>query len=151
MKRLFLLVVTVFALHISAYSQMAEPVLWSYKAEKLADNQYAITISADIADGWYVYSQDLPQHGPVPTKINFEQNPNIVLQGKPLEMGNKKETFDPNFQMTVTKFSGRTLFIQKISVTTTVPQVKGSLSYMTCNGQMCMPPRTVKFDVPLAQ
>ena len=151
MKRLLLLIFSVFALHLAAYSQMAEPVIWSYTSEKITDNQYTITLSADIADGWYLYSQDLPQRGPVPTKINFDHNPNIILQGKPQELGDKKETYDQNFNMTVTKFSGKTHFIQKISVTTTVPYVKGTLSYMSCNGQMCMPPRTIKFDVPLKE
>lgn len=149
MKRIFFLVLTVFTLHLSAFSQMAEPVKWSYKAEKVADNQYIITISAEIAEGWFVYSQDLPQRGPIPTKIQFEQNPNIVLQGRPLELGDKKEDYDHNFNMTVTKFSGTPQFVQKITVTTSVPQVKGTLQYMSCNAQMCLPPRTVKFDVPL--
>ena len=149
MKRLLLSILSVFALQITAYSQMDEPVNWSYKSEKIADNQYNITFSADIADGWYVYSQDLPQRGPVPTKINFEQNPNIVLQGKPMELGDKKETFDQNFNMTITKFSGKTHFVQKLSIISNVPVVKGTLSYMTCNGQMCMPPKTIKFGVPL--
>ena len=97
-----------------------------------------------------MYSKDLPQRGPVPTKINFEQNPNIVLQGKVLDVADHKETFDKNFNMTVTKFSGKTYFIQKISIIAPVSNVKGTLSYMTCNGEMCIPPCTIKFEVPLS-
>lgn len=145
------LLTTTLALFFSvfAHAQMSEPVKWTFKSEKINRAEYEITLIADIEDGWYVYSQYLSKRGPVPTQINFNQNPNVVLDGKPQEVGDKKEDFDQNFNMNVVKLSGKTQFIQKIRVAGGVPEVNGKLMYMTCNGEMCMPPKQISFNVVL--
>ena len=133
----------------SAKAQLAEPVKWSFKSEKIGTNNYKVTLTASIEEGWYVYSQDLPNKGPIPTSIKFEKNPQIIFEGKPVELGNKKEDFDQNFNMTVTKLSGQTTYSQKIVCTGDAPSVKGALTFMTCNGEMCMPPKQVDFNISL--
>jgi len=136
---------------VGVKAQMAEPVKWSFKSEKISNSEsdYEITLIADIQEGWYVYSQEISGRGPIPTKINFEQNPNLQLQGKPMEIGDKKEIFDQNFNINVTKLSGTTQFIQKAIVKGGLPLIKGQLLYMTCNGQVCLPPKRINFDVIL--
>jgi len=136
---------------VGVKAQMAEPVKWSFKSEKISNSEsdYEITLIADIQEGWYVYSQEISGRGPIPTKINFEQNPNLQLQGKPMEIGDKKEIFDQNFNINVTKLSGTTQFIQKAIVKGGLPLIKGQLLYMTCNGQICLPPKRINFDVIL--
>jgi hypothetical protein len=144
-------IVTALLLAFTAQAQLSEPVNWSFAATKLSNTEYQVTLTANIEDGWYVYSQETPTKGPVPTKINFDQNPNIILDGKPQEIGQKKEGFDQNFGTNVIKLEGKTQFVQKVKVVGNTPSVKGSLVFMTCNGQMCMPPTNVKFDVPLSR
>ena len=136
-------------LSFTAQAQMAEPVNWSFTATKISLTEFQITLTASIDEGWYVYSQEMVKKGPVPTKIDFDQNPNIILDGKPLEIGQKKEVFDANFNMTVIKLEGKTQFVQKVKIVGNTPSVRGNLEFMTCNGQMCMPPAKVNFDVPL--
>ncbi|MBL7816916.1 MAG: hypothetical protein JNL70_17975 [Saprospiraceae bacterium] len=132
-------------------AQMAEPVNWSFTATKLSSTEYQVTLTANIEEGWYVYSQEMAKKGPLPTKIDFVQDPNIVLDGKPQEIGQKKEIFDSNFNMTVIKLEGKTQFVQKVKIVGDAPSVRGNLMFMTCNGQMCMPPAKVNFTVPLAK
>jgi hypothetical protein len=133
----------------SLQAQMAEPVNWSFSAEKLTDKEYEVKIIANIEDGWYVYSQEMKPVGPIPTKIDFELNPNIVLDGKPQEIGKKKEVYDANFQINVIKLEGKTQFVQRVKLVGNTPSVKGQLLFMTCNGESCLPPQEIKFDVPL--
>ena len=133
----------------TAKAQMAEPVSWTFTATKLSNSEYQVTLTANIEQGWYVYSQEMPKKGPVPTKIDFEKNPNIVLDGKPLEVGSKKEVFDANFNMNVIKLEGKTQFVQKVKIVGDALSVRGNLVFMTCNGEMCMPPAKVNFNVPL--
>jgi Disulphide bond corrector protein DsbC len=132
-----------------AQAQLAEPVKWSFKAEKVNGNDYKVTLTASIEEGWYVYSQDLPSKGPIPTQIKFEKNPQIILEGKTEEVGTKKEDFDQNFNMTVTKLVGQTTYFQKVVRMGDASVVKGSLFYMTCNGQVCMPPKRIDFNISL--
>jgi thiol:disulfide interchange protein len=148
MKTTITIVLTCF-LSLALKAQMAEPVKWSFKSEKTGDNNYKVTLTANIEEGWYVYSQDLPNNGPIPTQIKFDNNPQVIFEGKPLELGEKKQGFDQNFNMNVTKLMGQTTYMQKVVNVGNAPSVKGSLTFMTCNGEMCMPPKKVEFDVTL--
>jgi hypothetical protein len=130
-------------------AQLAEPVKWSFKSEKTGENIYKVTITATIEEGWYVYSQDLPSNGPIPTQIKFDTNSQVIFDGKTIELGDKKEAFDQNFNMTVTKLMGQTTYMQKVVNVGNAPSVKGALIFMTCNGEMCMPPKKVEFNVSL--
>ena len=145
-----LILVLGLVLNSSVRAQLAEPVQWSFKAEKISTTEYKVTLTATMDEGWYVYSQDLSGKGPVATRINFDPSKNIVFEGKPLELGNKKEVFDQNFNMTVTKLLGKTTYEQMIKLNGNEKStVKGKLLYMTCNGQMCMPPKNIDFNIPL--
>ncbi len=148
MKKILTLSIALFCAQLT-YAQLAEPVIWSFTAERISETDYEITLTANIEKGWYVYSQDLPKRGPVPTQINFDSDPNIVFEGKPLEVGNKKEDYDQNFDMSVVKLTGRTKFVQKAKLVGGTPVVHGKLKYMTCNGEMCMPPKNVEFKINL--
>ena len=149
MKNL-LTAVFAFLFSLSAKAQMAEPVKWTFNAEKIEGTEYKITLTATIQDGWYVYSQDLPSKGPIPTQIKFEQSPNLVLEGKPQELGVRKEIFDQNFNMTVIKLMGKTEYVQRVKIVNGTPSVKGKLTYMTCNGEMCMPPKKIDFNIAIS-
>jgi Disulphide bond corrector protein DsbC len=148
MRKIITLTIALFCAQFT-YAQMSEPVSWSFTAEKINESDYEITLTANIESGWYVYSQDLPKRGPVPTQIKFDSDPNIVYEGKPTEVGTKKEDFDANFNMPVVKLTGRTKFVQKAKLVGGVPVVHGQLKYMTCNGEMCMPPKNVEFKIIL--
>jgi hypothetical protein len=148
MRKIVTLTIALFCAQFT-YAQMAEPVSWSFTAEKINESEYEITLTANIENGWYVYSQDLPKRGPVPTQINFDNNPNVVYEGKPQEVGTKKEDFDANFNMAVIKLTGRTKFVQKAKLVGGVPTIHGKLKYMTCNGEMCMPPKNIEFNIIL--
>lgn len=139
-------------LYLSVHAQLAEPVKWSFSSEKINLNEFKITFTAQIEEGWYVYSQDLTAQGPVPTRINFESNPYIIFEGKPTEIGNKKEVFDANFNTIVTKLLGQTTYTQMIKISNTnigETTIKGKLVYMTCNSEMCLPPKNLSFNISL--
>ena len=147
--RLFFAVIFTSLFSLTVKAQMAEPVKWTFNAEKITNTEFKLTLTATIQDGWYVYSQDLPAKGPIPTQIKFEQNPNFVLEGKPQELGERKEIFDQNFNMTVIKLIGKTEYVQRVKIVNGTPSVKGKLTYMTCNGELCMPPKKIDFNIVL--
>jgi hypothetical protein len=149
MLKLIPTLIVTLLLCFTANAQMATPVDWTFKATKLSSTEFQVTLTANIEQGWYVYSQEMPSKGPIPTKIDFEKNPNIILDGKPLEVGSKKEGYDANFDMNVIKLEGKTEFVQKVKIVGDATSINGKLEFMTCNGEMCMPPVKVKFSVPL--
>ena len=44
-------------------AQDIEPVKWDYNVNKINDNEYNISFSASILEGWKLYSQFSPDEG----------------------------------------------------------------------------------------
>ncbi len=79
------------------HAQIYNPVTWSSSAESLGNNEYNVIIKAEIEDGWHLYSQNIPDGGPVPTTFTFEENSGFQLVGKVNESDNAIELDDPVF------------------------------------------------------
>jgi len=132
-----------------AFAQLT-PVKWSFEAEKVNDIEYNIIITANIDNGWSVYSQYLEsQNGPVPTSFQFYDGRDISLVGKTDESGMKKESFDDLFGMTLVKYSKKAKFTQRIKIAGQPDSIKGNLTYMTCDATSCLPPTNLDFDIAL--
>ena len=147
MRILYLLICS--CLLFSNISTAQNPVTWSFSTESISSDEYQITFTAEVADGWSIYSQHTDPSGPIPTSFNFEENANIELVGEVEESGKKKEAFDELFGVNVIKFSGTTVFTQKVKVKTTGISVSGYLEYMCCDDEKCLPPKEVDFEITL--
>ncbi|WP_345948936.1 protein-disulfide reductase DsbD domain-containing protein [Mucilaginibacter sp. PAMB04274] len=128
-------------------AQILTPVKWAYAARKISNTEAIIMIKATIDVGWHIYSQNVADGGPVKTTFTFSGNPNYRLLGKTLEP--KPITkYEKAFSMNLSYFERSVVFQQKVKLSRTGPiTVKGSLEYMTCNDQKCLPPDNVEFTV----
>lgn len=149
MSKLFFLTITTF-LAAFASAQIKDPVKWTYSAKKINGTTYEVHLTADIEAKWHLYSQTTPDGGPVPTLITFSQNPLLTISGKPKEVGKLQQKHEPLFGVDVKQFSGKVDFVQIVKliaeVTTTV---SGSLEFMVCDDQQCLPTVRKQFSVPL--
>jgi len=147
MRLTLLFVLTIFGFNLLT-AQMEEPVTWTFTSEKVSETEYNIIFTADIDRGWSVYSQFLGQGGPIPTSFEFDKN-NLQLLGDASENGQKKEVYDKIFGMKLTKFVNKAKFTQRVKVQDGAKEVKGFVTYMTCDESSCMPPTDVKFNIDL--
>ncbi|MBK9255489.1 MAG: DUF255 domain-containing protein [Saprospiraceae bacterium] len=133
-------------------AQILNPVKWSFDIQKLSDSEYELIYKATIDKGWTVYSQFTSDDGPVPTSVNYEAKEGIVLLGKAVESGTKKEGIDVFFGVNVIKFLADKPFVirQKIKVTDAKKPIEGYVSFMACDHEKCLPPNDVdfKFNIP---
>ena len=133
----------------SAVFAQQSPVKWSYEAKKVADGTYDLIFTANIADGWYVYSQYLESDdGPIRTTFTYEDNSTVKFEGKNTEDGPKIEGYDDLFGMNIIKFKGKPSFTQRVK-TTGPAKLKGSVEFMTCDSERCLPPVDVPFQFDL--
>ena len=137
---------------ISAFSVQAQilvPVKWEYKTKVTGSNTAELQFIARIDQGWHLYSQNLPDGGPMPTEFRFEKMDGIELVGKAIEP-TPQEVFDEMFQMKVKYFDKLVTFTQKIKITGTQPvKVSGTVNYQACNDETCIPGESeFSFDVP---
>ncbi|MEJ2901047.1 protein-disulfide reductase DsbD domain-containing protein [Pedobacter panaciterrae] len=148
MKNLFVFALALF-LSFSASSQILKPVKWSYAAKKTSKTEAILYLKATIEDRWHIYSQNMADGGPVKTSFSFVPSKTYKLSGKTVEP--KAITkFEKSFEMNVSYFEKSVIFQQKIKLTGAKALVKGTLEFMVCDDQQCLPPETVEFSIPVS-
>jgi DsbC/DsbD-like thiol-disulfide interchange protein len=149
MKHLFLFSLgLLFSFSVS--SQILKPVKWSYAAKKTSKTTAVLYLKATVEDGWHLYSQNIADGGPIKTTFSFSPAKTYQITGKTTE---PKATvkFEKSFNMNVSYFEKSVIFQQQVKLTGNGanPAVKGSVEFMVCNDQQCLPPETVEFSIPV--
>ena len=150
MKKLFLFLLFATVSLASVNSQVLDPVKWSTSIKKISETEFDLISKATIEDKWHLYSQVVPDNGPLPTNLTFEENSAYKLVGKAKE--SKGHTVhDPVFDMIITFFENTATFTQRVKLTgdkgTTI---KGEVEFMVCDDTRCLPPSYVDlvFKIP---
>ena len=154
MHKLYSFILTFILIPICAFGQIYEPVTWTYSKQQISESKYELIFEADIEEGWAIYSNDIKNNGvncdieicPLPVSFLFDESDGFVLVDNLIEdKENKKTSFDPIFQMEVTKFSKKAIFRQVIELINDDIIVSGYLTFMTCDDTKCLPPTDVDF------
>lgn len=133
-----------------AFGQDKDPVTWSYTAKKKTENTYDIVITATLAKSWHIYSTTTPKGAGMPTKVTIRKNPLISVTGTVKEKGKLEKEYDENFEMEVKYFSNKVEFIQTITLKGKAKtNVTGTVEYMVCDDERCLPPATRSFEIKL--
>jgi len=147
---------------VNGFSQVLEPVKWSFRSEITGKNEATLIFSASVDKGWHLYSQNMEDGGPVKTSFIFQNLKGFSFADKktkiePVEAFegpdsvNYRVTFDeadpeiekdPNFNnMLVKYYSHNTEFTKKIKIDSDKPlKISGFIEYMCCDNQRCLPP-----------
>lgn len=149
MKKLLLIVALIYG--VSGWAQIFEPVTWDFEVEKVSTDTYHLKFIANIDDNWAIYAQDIPDDGPIPTGFEFDQNDGFQLIGNVIESDENKVTkHDPVFDMVIPKFYQKAVFTQEVKVSGGV-EITGTLNFMTCDDQRCLPPADVPFSFTVGE
>jgi len=103
-------------------------------------------MKATIDDGWHLYSQTVKDGGPIKTAFTFPASKEYALVGKTIEP-TPITRYEKAFSMNVSFFEHSVIFQQKIKLKAGQATVKGTLEYMTCNDEKCLPPEDLEFTV----
>jgi hypothetical protein len=130
-------------------AQVQNPVSWKYEAKKKGAN-YEIVITATVDKPWHIYSQNTGKNGPIPTSITFKKNPLVAISGKVVETGKLEKVYDKNFSTDVLFYSNKVVYTQLVKVKAGVKtNVSGTVEYMVCDDEQCLPPTKKTFDIKL--
>lgn len=143
----YLAVLFFLAAATSAFTQILDPVSWSFSKEKTGEYEYDLIFTAGIENKWHLYSQKLPEGGPVPTSFQFGESLYYERIGEVEEITEPEVKFDPSFDMDLTMFSHEAVFKQKIKVLSQGGfTINGSIEYMCCDDERCLPPTEEEFQ-----
>ena len=131
-------------LAVLSRAQINDPVNWSFEMDN--DNTHII-MTAKMQKDWVVYSQNTGLGGPVPTAFKFEKSEDYTISSEVNELSEAIIGFDKVFEVEVIKFKDEATFEQTVQIHNKGAIIHGSVTYMTCDGQKCLPPRTVPFEV----
>lgn len=121
-------------------AQILEPVKWTTSVEKLSDTEYLLISKATIDKGWHLYSQNVPDDGPIPTLITYENsNDNFMLIGSTQEEEGHTVN-DPVFEMEIKYFEESATFKQKVKLKEEIKSITGVVEFMVCDDTRCLPP-----------
>jgi thiol:disulfide interchange protein DsbD len=124
-------------------AQILEPVKWSTSVTKISNTEYELVSTANIESKWHLYSQSVPEDGPIATSFTFKGNGNYLKKGNTLE--DKGHTVDdPVFGMKIKFFENKALFKQRIKLKAKAPfKVYATVEFMVCDDSRCLPPAEV--------
>ncbi|QXP66646.1 cytochrome c biogenesis protein CcdA [Polaribacter sp. AHE13PA] len=144
MKKIVLLLALF--LYSIGYSQIHDPVSWSTSVEKFSDTEYDLIITSDIEENWHLYSQTVPEGGPISTTFSFGEVLVFELVGNTSEEEGHIID-DPIFGMKIKYFGNKATFKQRIKVLTENSiNIEGEVEFMVCNDANCLPPTTVDLE-----
>jgi thiol:disulfide interchange protein DsbD len=111
-----------------------------------------ITVQADIARGWHIYSLNQKAGGPIPLRIELAGASDVVVRGL-IDAPKPERAFDKNFGIETELYSGSPRFTIPVGVagrsTTGTRRFQIAARYQVCSDKLCLPPRTDKLDVTL--
>jgi len=140
MKKTFSLILLLCSFFVSN-AQILDPVTYTTSVEKISDTDYNLVIKATIEPSWHLYSQNVPEDGPIPTAFTFKNDNNkFQLLGDATE-GKGHTIDDPIFNMRIKFFENTATFKQHIRLLTNDKiDIVGEVEFMVCDDTQCLPP-----------
>jgi len=148
-KRTVLFCFLAFSFSFNLFSQVFEPVKWVTSTEKVSETEYVLISTATIDSGWHLYSQVVPDGGPIPTSFTYKTNSDFsLISNTSEEEGHTVD--DPVFDMRIKFFEDKAEFRQRITVVNKeLSIVEGEVEFMVCDDEKCLPPGYVDLQFNL--
>jgi Thiol:disulfide interchange protein DsbD, N-terminal len=133
-----------------------DPVSWQAREGPAkpvkAGAPFTVKLAARIQNGWHLYSMKPLEEGPIPTRIWLAEGQPFRLNGR-VQAAEPEKVQDPSFNMEVEIYEGDAEFTLPLRVapgaTPGAGKVIVNTSYQTCDNRVCLPPKTVKVEVPV--
>lgn len=128
--------------------QIFEPVKWSHELKITGQTTGELIHKATIEKSWHLYGMNIPENGPRPTQIVYENLVNAQKSGGIIAKSKLIDVYDNSFQMNLSWYANEAIFVQKITFQdATQVKVEGYVEYMACDDERCLPPAQDEFSL----
>jgi len=127
-------------------SAQEQPIKWTFEARRITVTEATVCFKASMGRGWHLYSLALAEGGPVKTSFTFGDSESFVLKGNVVEP-KPIIKYDKYFDVNVGYFENAVVFQQEIKLNDELAIVNGTIRFMMCNEQVCLPPQTMEFSI----
>ncbi|MBI2825106.1 MAG: thioredoxin family protein [Planctomycetia bacterium] len=113
-----------------------------------------LLITADVAEGWHIYSLTQKKGGPIPTKITVEAGDGYTVSGDLKPLTPPEAQLEPAFNnLLVETHEGRVTWTAPLELAADTDlgklTIPGKITYQACDQGRCLPPATVAFAARL--
>lgn len=145
-KKLFLSIIGLVSV-LSMAGQIISPVEWDIRFDKNNTTDGVVIFSAQIEKGWHLYSTDLPDGGPVPTSVHWENLKNVRLVDGITANKAPHEEVDMVYHLKLGWWTDNVVLMQKIQIENVDDyEISGYIRFMVCNDGTCQAPKNVNFS-----
>lgn len=124
------------------------PIKWRNKVKMVNETEGVLTMKAIIEPGWHLYGTNLPSGGPKATKFDLSSSEGIKFIGEITSSSAPKNVHDNVFNLDLNWWESSVTFTRKFKLTGKgTPKIVGSIFFMGCNDQTCLPPTTQKLNI----
>lgn len=150
MKKRKAILAILLLLHFAGYTQGM--VIWNAKAEKVRENQYRITITADISPEHHIFSINQPKNSMAfPTSIKLRHNQYTKQLSDFIEVGEVTHVPADEPSLDAWHLSGMVVFSCLVEAKNHPSKtiLNGDVEFQACSETYCYLPKKVEFSVAL--
>ena len=134
----------------------ADPVAWKLQIASAAPVKpgvrFNVNLLATVQNGWHLYSMKPMAEGPIATRIWIGDGQPFSLAG-PVQAPDPQVVQDPTLGMEVELYEGEAQFTLPVKIAPGTAAGAHALVvsavYQSCNDKICLPPKTVKVELPV--
>lgn len=144
---LYLCFIIAFTTLAVAPAQAQNAIRWRTTVKMTSDKEGILTVRALVGEGWHLYGTTLPKGGPKPTVLDFSASKGIAFKGDFKPSVKPVSKHDPMFGITLNWWDTNVTFTRRFRLTgkKTDAVINGKITYMGCNDETCLPPKTESF------
>ena len=132
-------------------SKILKPVTWDTSVEKISSTEFILVSKAKIDKNWHLYSQSVPEDGPIATHFTYETQEGYELVENTSEAIGKTVN-DPVFEMKIKYFEDEAEFKQRITLDdSTIKTITAEVEFMACDDKQCLAPSYVDLNFDLTK
>ncbi|MDD3967165.1 MAG: cytochrome c biogenesis protein CcdA [Proteiniphilum sp.] len=130
------------ALLITTFTFAQDEMRWNFSLEDRGNGEVTLVADVQIKQDWYLYDTKIPEGGPTPTQISFDNLSGATRIGEFHAEGKEaKVKFDAIFGMQIGTFQESARFVQRLRVTDKNSfAIAGDVRAQACDDQSCTPP-----------
>lgn len=148
--RLAILVMTVFMVicgHAKGQTSTGQ-ITWECTLKRKSPDEGEILMKARIAPGWHMYALGNSPNSPIKTNFKFKPDSSYQLLGT-VTQPTPLSKFVKQLGMPVTYFENEVEFGQRIKLKGKNGTIRGTIQFMQCSDQVCLPPQDFGFALKI--
>lgn len=141
-------IASLFLLLILSQAYPQHVISWKFSLQDKGNGEIELVADATIQQGWHMYDSKIPDNGPYPTSLSFDEVKGAEAVSDFNATGKQATVkYDPVFQMNIGTFDNSARFIQRIKVIDKDNfLIAGDVRAQACDDMSCTPPLPHEFS-----